>query len=224
MSIQSKSNPLRLAALVSSISLLIMTLAAAFSYGFVHSQILVSDDPVSTFSNLRESSVLFQAEIIGWVVIIITDILVSWGFYAFFLKTDRKIATLGAIFRLSYVGMLIAAVIKLIHISMMTFSSNNPEQVMALFQQFDHLWSLGLILFGFHLILIGVLALKANQVPSLLGILLAIAGLSYVLIHVMHSFFPEFQDFTATLETILALPMTIGELGFGIWLWIKGGQ
>lgn len=234
MSIQSKPNSLRLPALVSSISLLIMTLAAAFSYGFVHSQILVNTDPLLTFSNLKEASVLFKGEIIGWFVIIITDILVSWGFYLFFLKTDSKIATLGAIFRLSYVAILIIAVIKLIHISAITLSSNTSsntinspitqEQVMALFQQFDHLWSLGLILFGFHLIFIGFLTLKANQVPNLLGILLIIAGTSYVFIHIMHSFFPELQASTATLEHILGLPMAVGELSFGIWLWAKGGK
>ncbi|MBF4693472.1 DUF4386 domain-containing protein [Fusibacter ferrireducens] len=225
-----KINSLRLAALFSSISLFIMTLAAAFSYGFVNNQIFVNTDPLLTLSNLKEASGLFKAGLLGWLLIIVTDVLVSWGFYVFFLKTNRKISTLGAIFRLSYVALLITAVINLVQISRIASSANmvsdsiDPGHIMILFQQFDYFWSLGLILFGFHLICIGFLASKDHQVPNFIGLLLLIAGLSYALIHILYRFFPDFHAFTTTLETLLSLPMIVGELGFGIWLWIKGGK
>jgi hypothetical protein len=89
---------------------------------------------------------------------------------------------------------------------------------------FNSIWSLGLIVFGIHLLIIAYLILKSDFIPRFLGVLLVIAALSYVLIHSMYLFLPQYQTTTMLIEKILSLPMTAGELGFGIWLLIRGGK
>ncbi len=35
---------------------------------------------------------------------------------------------------------------------------------------------------------------------------------------------PMYERYKATVETILSLPVIVGELGFGLWLVYKGGK
>jgi hypothetical protein len=44
---------------------------------------------------------------------------------------------------------------------------------------YEDIWTAGLVLFGVHLILLGVLAWRASYAPTILGILLVVAGLGY---------------------------------------------
>ncbi|WP_141430722.1 DUF4386 family protein [Bacillus sp. 03113] len=64
-------------AIIAGISLLIMTIAAFFSYGYVHNSLVVRGDSASTLKNIQASISLFDLEILGWLVIIILDIIVS---------------------------------------------------------------------------------------------------------------------------------------------------
>ena len=71
-------------ALFTGISL-VMAFTALFSYGFVHGNLVVQGDADATLHNIQTSSSLFRAEIFGWIIIFITDIIASWALY-FFLK------------------------------------------------------------------------------------------------------------------------------------------
>jgi hypothetical protein len=86
------------------------------------------------------------------------------------------------------------------------------------------MWSLGLIVIGLHLTVTGLGVFQSNKTPNILGVLLIIAGIGYSLIHGLQNFLPQIQDFTDSLESILSIPMTIGELSFGIWLLVRGGK
>ncbi len=96
------------------------------------------------------------------------------------------------------------------------------SQTMLSITAFESIWSLGLILFGLHLLAIGFIALSSRHIPKYVSIMIAIAGFSYVIVHVMDSFFPQLEPIASSLETLLSIPMIVGELGFGIWLLIKG--
>ena len=61
-------------------------------------------------------------------------------------------------------------------------------------------------------------------IPKFLGILLLLASFSYIIIHSFHLFIPQCENTTILFEKILSLPMAVGELGFGLWLLIKGGK
>jgi hypothetical protein len=54
-------------------------------------------------------------------------------------------------------------------------------EVLAEIQQFDDIWSFGLGLFGIHLPLIGWLAFNSGFVPRFIGVLVAIAGVGYLI-------------------------------------------
>lgn len=201
------------------VSLLSMAILAGFSHGFVWNEIVVPNNPSATQQNLKVSSNLFLLGVAGWISILLLDIAVSFLLYAFFKDTQKVLARFMAVIRLVYSVILTVAVY---HLSQLT-SSNAVEEIGHNIHLFENTWSLGLIIFGFHLVLLGILVIKNKTIHSLWGILLLIAGVSYTLIHSLYQI-ESLNHFTETLELILALPMTIAELGLGIVLWVKGGK
>lgn len=231
--IQHNTNLHRQSAVVAGVSLLVMTIAAMFAYGVVHSSLVISDNPVATFNKIQEASGLFNVEIFGWLVIIITDILVSWAFYIYLKPMDGGYSILAAWLRLIYTAILAVAVSNLIQVGVLVSDYDGlvdqsvdtlATQVMISITTFESIWSLGIIIFGLHLLVVGYIVIKKSTVPKIIGILLSIAGASYMLVHLSNGFIPALENITPTLETVLSIPMIVGELGFGIWLLIKGGK
>lgn len=196
------------AAYTAFLSLILMALLAFFSYGYVHTT-LITGDASSTFENIQGN--LFTANIISWSLIVLLDLVVTYSFYVYLKDTSKTLAAIGAGLRLVYTLFLGTAVTSLIA------ARGSEAMVLSKLNTFDNIWSLGLIIFGLHLVVIGINTLKMTT-PRYLSILILLAGLSYILIHSLMAFNVSVD----TLEMVLGLPMTAGELGFGIWLFIQG--
>lgn len=222
----------RKAAVIAGIAILVMAACAGFSVGIVHSSLIIKDDAAATAGNIFASLPLFGGGVFGWLLILASDIIVAWALYIFLKPVDNGISLLGAWFRFIYSAILGTAILNLVYVMVIAGGGNSPTeqsgqldtQVMLFIDAFHKMWSFGLIIFGLHLLVIGKLVLKSGFIPKALGILLLIAGISYVVIHLLHVFFPQWGQTTAMLENILSLPMALGELAFGIWLLIKGGR
>ncbi|WJQ83101.1 DUF4386 domain-containing protein [Brevibacillus brevis] len=222
----------RKSALIAGISLFIMVLASFFSYGFAHESLVVQGDANATFQNIKSSPMLFKAEIFGWVIILITDIVVAWAFYLFLKPMNPYLSLLAAWFRLIYTAILGIALFNLIVVLLL---SKNTEpfallpsdqlqaQMMLCLQAFESIWSIGLMIFGGHLMLVGYVAFQSETIPRVIGSLLLLASVGYMVINISKLFFSQNIGMISTLTAIFQLPMIAGELGFGIWLLFKGG-
>ena len=211
-------------AFFSGVALLVMTLAAFIAHGYVHSSLVVAGDAATTLKNILASPFLFRLEVLGWLIIIITDLIVSWGFYVFLKPFQPGYALLAGWLRLLYTAVLAIAVSHLVIANgiVQTSAADLAHHVMASITAFEAIWSFGLMIFGLHLIAVGLIALGTRKIPKVISILLVLAGISYSFIHFMYGFIPQMERFTGILELILMIPMFIGELGFGIWLLLKG--
>ncbi|MCA1011723.1 DUF4386 domain-containing protein [Halobacillus halophilus] len=217
------------AAFLSGAALLVMTLAAFFAQGYVHSSLVIDGDALTTLKNIQASQSMFRLEVLGWLIIVMMDLIVAWGFYMFLKPFHSGFALLAGWLRLLYTAVLAIAVSHLVIASHMvqepvsgTPSDNLAQQAMASITAFEAIWSFGLIIFGLHLIAVGLIALDTSKIPKFISILVILAGFSYFLVHFMYGFLPQMERFTGTLEFILMAPMFIGELGFGIWLLWRG--
>jgi len=217
------------AAVFSGIALLVMTVAAIFAQGYVHSSLVVEGDAATTLKNIQASQGLFRLEVLGWLIIIIMDLIVSWGFYLFLKPFHPGYALLAGGLRFLYTVILAIAVSDLVitnsvvqNAELGTSSDTVAQQAMDSITAFEAIWSFGLIIFGLHLIADGLIAWNTTKIPKVISLLVIIAGFSYSLIHFMYHFIPQIENVTGLLELILMGPMVIGELGFGIWLLVKG--
>lgn len=204
-------NPLskRTVSLIGGITLLIMTVFSIFAFGIVLGSIYVEGAPAETLHNIQTQFPLYMAGNISWILILIMDVIVAGCFYLYLRDTHKPLAAASGLLRLIYTFVFAIGIAHL-------FINN-----ISTYMQY---WSIGLIIIGLHLIVTGIATFYDADIPKIIGILLIIAGSAYSLIHGIYNFAPMYEDLGHSIETVMAVPMTLGELSFGIWLLAKGGR
>lgn len=216
-------------ALIAGSSLIVMAVAAMFAYGYVFPRVEVEGDPVATWMHIRDNHHLFLAGLGGWLVIFITDLLVTVSLFYFFRETRKKLSLATAAIRLVYtliLGIALTALFALIPVLKEPDmdSMQAGSRVLDGFDSFRKLWSLGLIIFGFHLLGLGVLTILHDRIHNFFGILLLVAGVGYLVVHISEAMHSIPAETVALLESVLMLPMALGEILFAIWLIARGGK
>lgn len=207
-------------------SLIIMALAAGFAYGYVYNGQVVPNDPATTFRQIQAGLPVFRAGIGAWVLIFLCDVVVALALYGYFKSVHQQISLLTAAIRLVYTAVLGWAISQLIIVTQLikpvagTISEDLAQQVLSHLENFERIWSAGLIIFGLHLVGLGYLAFRSRLVPRVWGVLLVFAGICYTFLHGCRLLPINFD--VATLEMALSLPMAVAELGLAIWLLRSG--
>ncbi|WP_258099148.1 DUF4386 domain-containing protein [Marinoscillum pacificum] len=210
-------------AIIAGAALMLMAVAAGYAYAFVYSSLIIADDTQQTITNLQQETGMFRNGIIAWGWIFLLDIIVAWSCYKFFQDTNKGLSMMTAIARTVYTIFLGVGILQLVKV-MVLLPASDPQEIMFALRSFEVIWSLGLIIFGVHLIGLGKLVLTADFIANIFGWLLLFSGFCYLGIHSAKAVLPSMEEGIAKLEMILSLPMAIGELGFGVWLLIKGGK
>jgi hypothetical protein len=213
--------------IIAGVLLVIMAVVAGFSFGYAHA-ILVVESPEITLRNLMADKLLFYAELVGWSIIFIADLIVALALYFFFRNASRQISLITASARIVYTIILGFAILQLFKI-IPVLSLSNPlsdelivSSTESQIQLFEKLWSVGLIIFGLHLIGLGYLSVKSKSVHRLIGYLLYFAGVCYVFIHAIRQLnLPDLKGLNL-LENILILPMALAEILLAFWLIFNG--
>lgn len=216
-------------ALVAGISLFVMAVAAMFAYGYVFPLVEVEGDPAATWDGLTNNKTLFFTGLAGWLIIFVTDLLVTVSLYYFFRETHKNLSLATAAIRLVYtliLGIALTALFALIPVlkepDMDAMQAGS--RVLDGYDSFRKLWSLGLIVFGLHLIGLGILSILHDRIHNFFGILLLVAGVGYLVVHISAAMPSIPAETVDLLESILMLPMALGEILFAIWLIARGGK
>lgn len=211
----------RKTAVITGNSLLLMAIVAGFSFGYAYP---IFDDPEQgefLKDNILQNRGLYQGMLAGILAIILLDFIVSFTLYKYFEDDHKRMSMISGVIRAVYTLIFGIATYYL------TQNHNTNEltnQVASSnFEQFQTLWNSGLVVFGFHIVLIGVLMKLHKRIPNILWYITLIAGISYVVVSLLTLKSPD-SDMVKTLVMILALPMTLGEVGLAIWLLGKGGR
>ena len=214
---------LRQAALVAGFGLLLMSFAP-FAEFYVYPTLIVPGDIEQTVANIEANRGLFVAGLLAYLVVFICDIVVAWALYVLFTPVNRELSLLTAWFRIVYTVIAFVALFKLATVHRLI---DVPEQELVLglaqlhaqidllLRSFRAEWSISLVLFGIHLLLLGWLAFRASYVPKFIGVLLAIAGGGWV-IYCLGPYLLPGADLGLLMITFF------GELVFMLWLLIRG--
>jgi hypothetical protein len=206
---------------ITGYSLLLMAIIAGFAFGFAFPKVFNPGQLDIVQSNLAGNLQLYKLMLLAILIVILLDTSVSWTLYMVFKDDNRKIALLSSILRIVYTVIFGIAAFYLTKNLHPTETSN--KIIINNFQLFQSIWSAGLIIFGIHLLLVGILMKLHTRIPKILWYLTLIAGVSYVVVHFLKLTLTQ-SYIVSNLEMILALPMAIGELGLAVWLIIKGGK
>lgn len=211
----------RTAAIVAGLGLLAMAILAPIANFGVLGQLVVAGDAKATAENIAASSGLFRWGIVLMLLVAVLDVLVAWALYVLLEPVSKSLALLAAWLRVAYSAVFALALTPLLGVVQMLEGNSSLEtsqlqaQVMLSLEGFHNGWDIGLVLFGFHLLVLGYVAVKTGFIPQWLGVLLLVAGLGYL----VDSFGRLLSaDYTFS----LAVYTFVGEFLLIFWLLWKG--
>ena len=213
---------LRQAALIAGFGYLLGPVTyAEFS---IYPKLVIPTNIEQTVQNIAAHQGLFAAAILCYLVEFIEDIVIAWALYFLLVPVNRAVSLLTAWFRLMYTAVALFGMLKLVTVFHMVNtpdylaafgSSTLHAEVKLLLGTFRDDWSIGLVLFGIHLILLGYLIYRSGYIPKVLGILLIVDGLGWLVDSLQPYLYPN-----AHLKYLFIA--FFGEVFLMLWLLIRG--
>lgn len=206
---------LRAAAIISGVGLLLMTVLAPIAYLNTFQNLVNFDDAALTAQNILNSMGTFRTAIVLLFVVVLLDLLVAWAMYIVLAPADKKLSAITAWLRVVY-GVIFAFAIFQLTLALNVLSTDST-QAMSYLKAFQGIWDKALILFGFHLLALGYLALKSGYVPKWLAILIIVSGVGYIV-----DGFGKW--FSPTYSLSISQITFIGEVLLIFWFFWKGAK
>lgn len=144
--------------------------------------------------------------------IFLLDLLISLGIYRYHNNDDPKLSKVSSALRLIYTAI---------------FGIGIGSHISGDVSKFNMIWGIGLIVFGVHLVTLGVLSDRNKRprgVTTLIKLLLIVAGIGYVTEYAGMLVVSYPAVFAALMQKIFVIPMVSGEIFYALWMLIKGGK
>lgn len=218
--------PRRRAARIAGVSYLAMFGLALFANFVVREGLVDPESAATTVANISGSMGLFRLGLVSFLVIFILDVVIAWALHVVFRRVNRDMSLVSAWFRLVYTALLGVALVSMFQVleilggdslDFLTTDQVNIETMTAL-ASFESTWLVGLVAFGIHLVLLGVLILRSGIVSRVLGYVLIAAGAAYVLDTTAQSLLSTYDSVAPIFLVVVAVPSMIGEGWLAVWL------
>ena len=209
---------------------LVIAFAGGFSILYVPGSLDVAGDPAATFANIEARRGLFHAGLLGDVVILVAEILVSVMLYFMFRQVNPTLSLAASYARLMMVAVM--ASMLFFHAASLALAdgtipldSFSPEQRYELAGLMRHVHDAGVwiwqLFFTLHLILLGSLVMRSGDYPALLGGALIVGSFGYTLDSVQMFAFPD-AALLASVKIAFLVIVSLAEITFALWLLIRG--
>jgi hypothetical protein len=214
----------RLKARIAGVFYLLTTLTRMFVEISVRDRLVVSDDAAATATNILAHQPLWRWGFAADILAFASYVALTALFYELFKPVNRSVSLVAAFF--SLVACAVQAVSSLFHLAPLALLGGTPylrvfnvEQLQALALMFLRLramcyHNIGLVFFGLYCLLIGYLIFRSTFLPRIIGVLMVLAGLSY-LMFVSPPLAPSLQPY------ILVFP-GVGQISLTLWLLVMG--
>jgi hypothetical protein len=206
---------------------LVIIIAGALGQIFIRGKLIVPGDAASTAGNLMASQSLWRVGIAGDILMHIFDVPVMLALYLLLKPVNKNLATLAILFNLIQTAVLVVNKLNLLAPLFLLGNAEylkalEPGQLQALanipLRLHDYGFGIGLIFFGCVCLINGYLIFQSGFLPKVIGVLMALAGVSYLVNSVTLILAPAYAEMVVP---ILALAL-LGELSLSLWLLIKG--
>jgi len=218
----------QLYARIGGVLYLIIIVVGIFDEAFVRNRIIVSGDATATAANIRSLESLWRFGIAAEFFLLICAVALTLIFFVLLRPVSRDLALLAVFFNL--VSVAVEAAVQLYLLGALFplgkaeyLRAFEPEQLYALaslsVKSHSYGFGVALIFFGCVCLILGYLIFKSGFLPKALGVLMQIAGLSYLTDSFALILAPTFANriFPAVL-----VPAFVGEASLCLWLLVKG--
>ncbi|MBC8085000.1 MAG: DUF4386 domain-containing protein [Hymenobacter sp.] len=228
MSIHSTNPAPQLYARLGGVLYLAIILFGVFSEGFVMSKLLVAGDAAATARNILAAPLLWRLAVVANVLLVLCAVPLLWIEYLLLRPVSKSLVALAVL--LNLVSLAVEAVSKVFMLLVMPAleSPHHPHALGAqqgatladlMLKAHGVSFNVALLFFGATCLVNGYLIFTSGYFPKVLGVLLQVAGGSYLVACFAALFAPALAD--VLLPALLLLPF-VGELSFCLWLLVKG--
>ncbi|MEO1551279.1 MAG: DUF4386 domain-containing protein [Pseudomonadota bacterium] len=210
---------------------LVIAVSGFFSILYVPSQLVVPGDPLATAQALAERRAFFAWGVLGDVVMMTAELLVSVMLFQMFRPWGETMALAAMVARLMMASVMAAML--LMHAAVLglsdpvadALSSFSALQRAELAQLLREAHGAGVwvwqVFFALHLLLLARLVARAAVMPRGLGVALALGGAGYALDSLRAFALPDMPGLPQIGIALLAVA-TLAEIGFALLLVVKG--
>jgi hypothetical protein len=223
----------RQAARIAGVAYVVIIVLAFFANFVVGDRLIARGDAAATVANIAGAEGLFRGGVAALVAVFVADAVAAWALYIFFRRVSRDLSLLTAWFRLLYTAISAIALLNLLVAVLLVGGADyamalgvgqRDAHVLLFLDAYDYGWAIGLVCFGVQLVLLGFLAHRSDAVPRILGVLLAAAGVGYLVGSLAHFVLPNYEDYRNLFMALLVVPAIAGEFSFTGWLLLRGGK
>jgi hypothetical protein len=210
---------------------LTIIIAGIFAEFFVRQSLIVTGDATATARNIIASEGLFRLGIAGDLIMSMGDVALALIFYVLLKPVSNSLSLLAAFFRLAQAAILGINLLNLFLVLQLlsgadyltVFGADQLQALALLFLKGHSIgYSIGLVLFGLSLLVLGYLIFRSGYFPRILGILLIVASSGYLIDSFAGFLLPNYEAYEAIFALVVFLPAFIGELSMCLWLLLKG--
>jgi hypothetical protein len=212
---------------ITGVGYLLIFVSGFFANFYVLETLVVDNDATTTVENLLNNSRQFHGGLAAFTVMVLIDLLLAFPLYKLLAPVDVRQSTIGAWLRVINALLFGVALVSLFKVSLVLDGAGNnasaiansiENDVMVLFERFNYIWVIGLVFFGFHLLVLGRLVYRSGYMPKLIGVFLVIAGIGYLIDSSAQLFMGEYDRYKDVFEMIVVIPGIVGELSLTVWL------
>ena len=227
MNSSTERSPQRYARLGGALYLAIIALGM-FGELFVRGTLVVSGNAAATADNIEASQMLWRMGIAGDLLMHVFDVPVIVVLYLLLKPVSKSLALLATLINLIQTAVLVANKLSLlVPLYLLENSGYLKEFSSAQLDSLSYLaikshgfgFGVGLIFFGFACLVRGYLIFRSGYLPKALGVLISVAGLSYLINSFALLLAPAFA---ASIFPVILVPAFVGELSLCLWLIVKG--
>jgi Domain of unknown function (DUF4386) len=216
--------PPRFKARIAGVFYLLTIVARMFVEIFVRNRLVVSDDAAATATNILAHGPLWQWGFAGDIISFASYIALTALLYEVFKPVSRSLSLVAVFF--SLVASVVQAISSLFHLAPLFLLGGasylrvfTVDQLQALALLFLRLraaayHNIGLVFFGVYLLSVGTLILRSTFLPRILGVLMVLAGLSYVLF--------LSPPLVQSLQPYILVFPGVGQISLCLWLLVMG--
>lgn len=199
---------------------LLIIICAGFSQGGIREVLIDFSNPIVSIENIKNSMMLFRSSVILDLLAFAMDVMVSLLLYRIFKKVSPEISKISTTFRLiAHPGI---GTLNLLNQVMAGLLISNGSEDISLISTLLQTHKIGYMIagvaFGIHLIFLGYLIWKSADFKTVFGVLMLIAGITYLIESFGFILHPEWHE---TLSLIVGIGAAIGEVSFTIYLLVK---
>jgi hypothetical protein len=177
-------------------------------------QLIVAGDADATAQNIASSPELWGLGIALNVVMQVCDVPVMLILFLLLSPVHKHVALLALLFNIVQTATLVANQLTLVAAQLL--SADQAALTVVAIEAYAYGEALGLVFFGFTLVAVGYLIRHSGYLPSIIGLLIQVGGVSYI----VNSFLLLVVRDAASIAFLV--PSFVAELSLALWLLLKG--